>query len=344
VKFCKEVRLFRRRTPWSLPNILRAGFSHLPFAAATYWYPQFRKALRQELAAGASGTSGKYDWVYFDSFYPAVYLPFCRKLGVRTLLGNTNVEWRLFQRYVNNVKFLPWRWLMRVDIWKMRRFEEKLWRLADVNTSVSEKDAKEIKGATGRACVVVSMGEFEKVAREKDNVRRIMFIGTLIYNASSDAMRYFLRDIYPLVKQQIPDIHFRLVSWHEPAWLKGFLGDPSIEFVKDSATPVPKFLAQTDILVAPLRVAGGTNIKILEAFAAGVPVVTTKFGLEGIDAEPGRHLLVADTPAEFAAAVRQLLESKTLRDKMGKAARRLVAERYDWQQSAQTLNQILSQA
>ncbi len=333
-KYCQDIFLFKRRPPWSWQNIFRWMTRILPFPSATYYSQELEKALVKELKAGG------YDLVHFESFYPALYLPLAKKLGAKTLMGNENVEYQIYNRFAER-KFFFLKWFLKLEVLRMRCYEEKLWKQADINITLSKKDAEMVKKVTKKECPIIPNGvdiDSFKTIKPSGDGKTIIFVGTLIYQANSDAMKYFLKEIYPEIKRQTPRVKFILVSWYKPEWLEKYLIDSSIEFIQDKETPAGDFFAKADVLVAPMRIASGTRIKILEAMAAGLPVVTTSLGIEGIEAK--EEVVIADEPEDFANEVVKLLGDKKRRQELGKAGRALVEKLYDWEKISQKLDKI----
>ena len=335
-KYCQEIYLFKRRKPWVWKNFAISFFKKLPFFSAVYYSRELEKKLIAKLV------SEKYDLVHFESFYPALYLPLVKKMGVRTIMGNENVEWQVYEKYASN-QFFPLKWLLKLEVWRMRRYEEQLWRLADVNIAPSRNDASQIEKIAKKECFIIPNGvdlESIKFFQKKIDLSTIIFIGTMIYQQNNDAVKYFLEEIYPKIKNKIPSLKFILVSWYKPEWLGKFLADKSIEFIQDKNMPAYEFFKKADVLVAPIRIGGGTRIKILEAMAAGVPVVSTRIGIEGIEAKPGEGVVVADNNADFIKKTVYLLRNKKNREKIGFAGRKLVEELYDWKRIVKKLSTI----
>jgi glycosyltransferase involved in cell wall biosynthesis len=335
-KYCQEIFLFKRQEPWRLRNFVISILKNLPFVSAVYYSKELEAKLRSKL------TSEKYDLLHFESFYPALYLPLVKKVGVRTVMGNENIEWQVYEKYAFRRFFLI-KWFLKLEIWRMRFYEEYLWRLADINIAPSRNDAFQIEKVTKRECFVVPNGVdlgSIKFFQKKSGSPTIIFIGTMIYQQNNDAVKYFLEEIYPKIKSKISFLRFILISWYKPEWLNKFLTDGSIEFIQDKNTPAYEFLKSADVLVAPIRIGGGTRIKILEAMAAGVPVVSTKMGVEGIDAKPGEGVIIADSTDDFIQRTVDLLGNKKIREKIGLAGRKLVEKLYDWEKIAKKLSKI----
>ena len=144
-----------------------------------------------------------------------------------------------------------------------------------------------------------------------------------------DAVRFFASDIYPILARRRPGVKLRVTGRTAGVDLGGVADCAGVEFtgyVEDIRT----VLSRSAVCVVPLREGGGSRLKILEAMAAGVPVVSTSVGVEGIEAESGRHLLVADTPSDLADAVERVLSDHELASRLSREARDLVERRYDW--------------
>lgn len=336
--YCHKIELFKRRGPGNWQNFFFSLFRLLPFTAALYFSPQLKAALIKELK------QGDYDLVHFESFYPAVFLPLVQKMRIKTLMGNENIEYRVYQRYADSRRFFLWRWLLRAEVNRMRFFEENLWRRARANLAPSVKDAAVIEKVTKKPCFIIPNGvawtTFKK-SRDYRRGERLIFIGTLKYRANQDAVKFFLQKIYPTIKGAIKEVKFILVSWYRPDWLDRYLRlDKTIELIEDKETPVAQLLEKGDILVAPIRIASGTNIKVLEAMAAGLPVATTSAGIEGIKVKKGKEALVFDRPNEFSQGVIKLLKKEELRRRLGHAGRLLVKRLYDWDKIGEDLIRI----
>jgi len=340
-KYCQRVETFRRPRTWSPRNVLLCGFSTLPFAAATYYFPGAQKKIEQMLR------EGNYNLVHFESFYPAVYLPLARKLGLKTLMGNENVEYQIYQRFADQ-KILPFKFLLSLDVFKMKKFEESRWRLADVNIAPSKDDADAVSKVTGKECSVVpnavdSEG-FSRIQKQPHEGMVCLFVGDFTYLTNQDAVKWLADEIISNVKcqmskqYQMSNVKFLLVGRNPTSHIKDLASDRIT--VDDTVEDVRDAYPRADIFLAPIRIGGGTRLKILEAMAAGLPVVSTTVGVEGLEVRKGKEVLIADTPQEFAQKIDRLLKNPSLRDKIGEAGRALVRQKYDWQLSVAKLNKV----
>lgn len=171
----------------------------------------------------------------------------------------------------------------------------------------------------------------------------LIFTGALTYNANYDALRYFLAEVYPLIRQAVPAVELRVTGNHRGVDLASLPSQPGVTFTGylDDVRPA---VAQSWVSVVPLRRGGGTRLKILEAMALGTPVVSTTKGAEGLDVADGENLLLGDQPADFSRQVVGLLGSPDERARLAAAGRRLVAARYDWPAIGQDLRALVARA
>ncbi len=327
-KYCQKIETFNRPSAWSPRNILLSGFSTLPFAAAGYYFHDAKNKICRMLG------EEKYDLVHFESFYPAVYLPLAKNLGFKTLMGNENVEHLIYQRFAGQ-KNLFLKSLLSVDVFKMRKFEEKLWKLADINVAPSNSDADAISKITGKSCHVVSNAvdtvSFSEIKKQPHTDLVCLFVGDFTYLTNQDAVRWLYEEI-------ISNRKLLLVGRNPTDYIKNLASENII--VDDSVEDIRDAYARADVFLAPIRIGGGTRLKILEAMAAGLPIVSTTVGAEGLDIKDGENILLADDPQDFAEKIDTLLKNPALRDKIGSAGRLLVQQKYDWQFSVQKLEKV----
>jgi glycosyltransferase involved in cell wall biosynthesis len=163
------------------------------------------------------------------------------------------------------------------------------------------------------------------------NSLNLVTLGTLHYPPNADGIRWFLGQVYPAVRHAVPGVSLTIIGKNPPAdFRQAAEADGSIRVTGyvDDLTP---YLEQAALMVVPLRAGGGMRVRILEAFARGMPVVTSPVGLEGIEARPGEEVLVADSPEAFAGEVVRLLQDRELRERLAVRGRALAEVRYDWQ-------------
>jgi glycosyltransferase involved in cell wall biosynthesis len=209
----------------------------------------------------------------------------------------------------------------------------------------SERERTVLEALMPGANVVVTPNGVDSEAFTPDLERaetpgRVIFTGFMDYHPNEQAAHHFADAIWPRVLAEVPHATWYLVGAQPPASFKRLAALPGVKVTGRVAETQP-YLADAAVAIVPLRVGGGTRIKILEALAMGKAVVTTALGCEGLDVTSGEHLLVADDPGEFASAVIQLLRDDARRTRLGAAGRALVEREYSWARSGRTLVQAV---
>jgi glycosyltransferase involved in cell wall biosynthesis len=223
---------------------------------------------------------------------------------------------------------------------KTYRYEARLFRKFQACTVVSAKELDYVKAMTSASnsrVEVVPNGvdcqhNHPGLAQPRPNT--LIYNGALTYSANYDAMRYFLGEVYPHIKQQVPDVSLTITGSTLGICLSSLAIDESVRlsgYVVDIRIPV----SEASACVVPIRQGGGTRLKILEAMALGTPVVATSKAAEGLEVTPNQDILIADAPAEFATQVVRLLRDPALTQRLATNARHLVEQRYDWDQVGQ---------
>ncbi len=164
-----------------------------------------------------------------------------------------------------------------------------------------------------------------------DHSANIITVSTLFYPPNADGVRWFIREVFPIVRRQMPEATLTIVGARPPQDIVRFATRHSSHVTLTGYVPdLQPYLERAALMVVPVRAASGMRVRILEALARGIPLVTTTTGVEGIEAIHGEHLLVADEPREFAEAVVRLLGNAQLRERLARNGRRLIEEHYDW--------------
>jgi glycosyltransferase involved in cell wall biosynthesis len=219
---------------------------------------------------------------------------------------------------------------------KFQRFERDLYKSFDLNLVTSERDARRIREyipLTSRQVLTVPNGVDLSYFQPVSNGARpgaMVFNGALTYEPNYDAMNFFLTDIYPSIKRRVPAATLSITGSTENVDLKSLPMHPGVTctgYVED----IRKVIRSSTACVVPLRMGAGTRLKILEALALGVPVVTTSKGAEGLSVETGKHLLIANSSADFVSATIKVLTDAALRRDLITNGLELVQRQYDWE-------------
>ena len=185
----------------------------------------------------------------------------------------------------------------------------------------------------------VDLSSFTVNANSK-NPYVIIFTGYLKYGANMEGLRHFKNEIFPLIRKMIPDAKLRVTGDTSEADLRDLQTDRNIEFT-GYLNDIRPAIASSSVSIAPLKVGGGTRLKILEAMALGTPVVSTTVGAEGIECKDGKDIFIADEPKEFARKVVLLMQNRELAFQIARNARRLVEQKYGWKSIAEKMNYLI---
>jgi glycosyltransferase involved in cell wall biosynthesis len=261
------------------------------------------------------------------------------------VLDEHNAVWTIVRRAAAGLRPGPRRALAELEWRKLRAYEGQLCKRFDAVTVVSEQDRQDLAEAAGTdidPLVVPIAVDADDLAFEPRTAeaRHVVSVATMFYPPNVEAVHWFATEAFPAVRRGRPGVEFRVVGSRPPAHIADLGRSDSGVVVTGYVPDLQPLLRQAAVMVVPLLSGSGMRVKILEAFARGIPVVSTTIGVEGIDAEPGRHLLVADRPEEFAADVLRLLESPAEAARLAGEARRLIEERYDWRSALRGLDRI----
>ena len=268
-----------------------------------------------------------------------------------SVFDDHNAEYVLQQRAFETDIRQPRRWigaLYSFIQWKkLSRYEALVCRLADRVVAVSEADKTALQRLVPGLKVTVVPNAVDVEYYTSADIRpsplpprSLIFTGKMDFRPNVDAVLWFCQEVLPLVRRKLPDVRFYIVGQSPHRRVLRLADDPAVTitgYVDDARS----YIASACVYVVPLRIGGGTRLKVLEAMAMGKPIVSTSLGCEGFEGlVPGRELSLADTPEEFAQRVIELLDDASRRERLGRAARRFVEERYDWRLIVPKLEQI----
>jgi glycosyltransferase involved in cell wall biosynthesis len=255
------------------------------------------------------------------------------------LVDEHNVEHRIIERCGSVERFWPKQQLYFQQASKMRRFEANAIRNFSACTVVSDDDADVLKELTNDAVPIHVLAngvdtEFfstnfdGELSRNEEDA--VVYTGSMDWMPNEDAVLYFIKDILPLIWKENPKVKFYVVGKGPSAALVEIgKSEPRI-IVTDRVDDVRPYMARAKVFVTPLRIGGGTRIKILEAMSMEKAIISTSIGAEGIDYIDEKNIMIADRPQEFAKKVLLLLSAPQKRKELGKAGRQLVLGSYDW--------------
>ena len=262
------------------------------------------------------------------------------------VLDEHNAEYVLQRRTFLSDAVQPARWVgaaYSAAQWlKLRAYEGRACRKADGVVAVSEPDARALGPlAPRRPLAVVPNGVDTHELRplSPPTAPHLLFTGTMDFRPNVDAVCWFVRQVFPLVRRALPDARFYIVG-QRPNHAVLSLGEQPGVVVTGAVDDLLPYWERAAICVVPIRMGGGVRLKVLEAMALGRPIVSTALGCDGIEAQPGRHFVQADSPAHFARAIVELLGDSTRCRALVRESRHLVERRYDWRQIVPMLDEF----
>jgi glycosyltransferase involved in cell wall biosynthesis len=234
----------------------------------------------------------------------------------------------------------------RLTWWKFRRYIRDLVNDFECSTVVSEAEREQLRKIgcdVNRVSVVPNGIDASRPDVAVVQPPRLIYPGSVRYSANLDAVEYFVRDVWPLVRQRRPDATFWVTGSTEGVDISALAAVGGVTFA-GTVDDIDSTIATSAVCVVPLRQGGGTRLKVLHALALGTPVVSTTKGAEGLEVEAGRHLLVGDRPQSFAGQILSVLSDRELRARLAKQGSELVQSRYAWDGIVETLERLLQAA
>lgn len=311
----------------------------LPYAVGKYRSAEYRRRLAHLLE------EERFDLIVCDFLFPAVNLP--KRLPCPAVMFTHNVESEIWRRHAETKSDAIGRLLYGAQYRRMLRYERRMLARFNGILAVSDADretfARLYPGAIAQPAHVVPTGvdtEYFAPSAGSQQPARLIFTGSMDWLPNEDAMIYFCRDVLPAIRAEVPDVALTIVGRTPTPAVKKLAEERGVT-VTGRVDDVRPFMRDALVYIVPLRIGGGTRLKIFEAMAMGKAVVSTTIGAEGLPVTDGEHVLLADDPATFARAVVHLIRDTGHRTRIEAAARALVLARYDWSAVAGELEDAL---
>jgi polysaccharide biosynthesis protein PslH len=334
---CVPLSLPKPKSRGELRDYFVRLFSSAPYGISKYCRPEVRRRLQMLL------DEQEFDVIVCDFMAAAGVIPW--DWPTPKILFTHNVEATIWRRHYEVASNPLWKSISWWEWQRMDAAERRYLRLADHVLAVSEADGQAFAPfvASGKLTVVPTGVDIEyfHVTTAEETANSLVFTGSMDWLPNEDAILYFAESILPLIKEQCPEVSLQVVGRSPSAKLLALAQtEPSIRltgWVED----VRPFVAQGSVCIVPLRIGGGTRLKIFEAMAMGKAVVSTSVGAEGLPVRAEENIILADTERDFASSVIALLRNANERRRLGASARTLVEEKYSWRTVAETFAQTL---
>ncbi|HZS48356.1 MAG TPA: glycosyltransferase family 4 protein [Blastocatellia bacterium] len=309
--------------------------SSLPYAIQKYRSPAMRGAIDRELS------ENQYDIVVSDFLVPSINLP---QSHVPSVLFQHNVESMIWQRHYETANNKAKKGYFYGQWRKMVRYEREACRRFDCVIAVSDVDRELFRNQFKLAEVHdvptgVDTAFFQPMTASKDPFG-LVFTGSMDWLPNEDAIVYFAEQILPQIAAEIPQVNLTVVGRKPTSRLKALAEtNPRIK-VTGRVEDIRPFMAAASAYVVPMRIGGGTRIKIYEAMSMAMPLISTSVGAEGLPLRNTEEVLIEDEPSAFAQAVIRILKDKEFARRIGEKARQVVCERFGWQHAANKFAEI----
>ena len=316
-------------------DYLRLVFKTAPFAVSKFTNPAVQHRVGGWIA------ERKFDVAVCD--FLSASLNFPETLATPTVLFQHNVETALWERLARTESNPAKRLAYKFEADKMAKYERAALRRFHHVVAVSEHDRQQML-EMDRSCEItvvptgVDTQKYTVAPPAAADPPKIVFLGSMDWEPNIDCVGYFCHDIFPRVRAEFPSAKFQIVGRNPHPSVKQLASD-SVE-VTGTVPSVGEYLQAATVVVVPLRIGGGTRLKIFEAMATGKAVVSTSIGAEGLDVQNGRDLILADDAAAFTEAILLLLRDASVRRHFEVAAAQLAAQ-YDWSKIAQQFSAVL---
>ena len=340
-KFCKKIITIPRKKQWSAKNIIKTGLSLQSFLITGHTSSEMKKEIRRELI------ESQFDLIHVETSYVMQNVP---SIDIPLILVEHNVEYLVYQRFADKAPLIL-RPLLYLDVLKLKYWEEKMWKRATKLIAVSEGEKKIIEKKRKDVVIVANGVDTKQFTinnlqlTKKRGEKRILFIGEFKWVQNIDAVEFLIKEIWPKLREEfIPQMNDKgiklwVVGRSIPDKIRKLTSDKNIIFDDQAPKETELIYQKSDLLLAPIRVGGGTSFKILEAMASGVPVITTSLG-NAIGALDNSEIVIANDSNGFVRKIRELLGNEKFYETISRNARKLIEEKFNWEKIAEDLNSV----
>lgn len=294
-------------------------------------------ALRQLLS------EQKFDVIHFESMNMVGYLPILEAASSKAcrILDWHNIDSELMERHAQTSPMGPRKIYALLTASRIHALETRLLASLDGHLVCSEREGVTLtqRSPTARIAVInngVDVAGFQMARTPHEKAVSLVFVGQMSYQPNIEGALYFVRTVWPLVRERFPNLHLRIVGANPAPAVRALASEPNVE-VTGTVPDVRPYYADALAAVVPLLTGAGTRLKILEAMAANVPVISTPIGAEGLDVESGKQILFASTPEQWLDSLAEVCGRPERAEQLTRAARALVEQRYEWQAIGTTL-------
>src|SRR3989344_1738090 len=328
-EYCEEIHVCKRsESPWTANNLFKSIFGPHPFLIVRNFSQEAKNVVFNLVK------KRNFDLIHAETFYIMPHIP---HTSIPILLVEQTIEYQVYQHFVKSLKYFFLRIFFYLDVLKLKFWEKRYWQKADLVIAVSDTDKKKMLEIAPHLTIkIIPNGAGEDLITifdEKKKQRPIfLYQGNFSWLQNVEAAQFLAKDIFPKIKKQIPEAICYIAGQLARKKI-GHLGSYSVEIVDidpSNIDMVKQMYAQSSIFLAPIKGPGGTRLKVLGAMAAGLPVISSNVGIEGLEVKDGEDILAANTDEEFLKMAIHLLKDAKLYRKIQLNARHLIEKKYNW--------------
>lgn len=336
-KYCKKVYVFKRpKSPWTFRNLFLTLISMNPLVVIRNFSMEERSAIKKEL------NTNEYDLIHAETFYVMPHIP---KTKLPIVLVEPTIEYLVYQHYIDHEVRRIVKFIYQFDILKLKYWEKFYWRRASRLFAVSDEDKKIMQSELpNRDIGVIPNGVdldfFNSKKVKKKKPARILYHGNYKWMQNVEAVNLLVHKVWPIVKGKYKNVKLWISGRNVPPEIIEYSKKDNNIIISESIEDNRDIYKASEVLVTPIRGPGGTRLKVLEALASGLPVVSTPVGVAGLNLRPGVHSLVSSNMESLANYVIKLLKNRKLAKDIGKNGKKFVKENFDWKSIVEKLNKV----
>ncbi len=337
-EYCTRCYPFEHRIPSKRAAAVAGCFSDMPLAVSRFHSPALGRFLEALIR------TGRFDRAVVDHLAPTSYFPALD----RSLFFQHNVETMIWRRHAAHARDPLRKLYFRLQARRMFQYECRVSRAAGHIVAVSAVDAalmRKLFGVTRVSEIPTGVNtEYFAAPPSAARFADLVFVGSMDWLPNVDGVRYFVQDVLPLIRRRRPGCTFGIVGRTPAASIAALPRQDRNIFVTGTVPDVRPYLWGSSLSIVPLRIGGGTRLKIYESMAAGVAVVSTTIGAEGLSVNPLNDIRIADSPEAFAERCVELLDDADERARLASAALEMVCSKFSWQHVASCFERTLESA
>lgn len=338
--YCKSVEVVKERGKINLfISIFISFFTKKPFTIAKFYSMRMRNKIKLVL-------NNKYDLIHCSHLHMAQYVENLK--NIPKILDEHNVEFFLIKRYLKEEQNLIKKiFVYFLQYLKLAKYESNISQKFKHCFVVSEIDKKNLESIAPNVVVsVIPNGVdviFYEPRRDEQRSNILVFTGVMDWFPNEDAVLFFYEQIWPLIKKEIKEVSFHIVGRNPSNKILNLSRQEKNIIITGYVDDVRPYIARSSVYIVPLRIGGGSRLKILEAMAMGKAIVSTSIGCEGLGITDNENILIANSPVEFAKKTVLLLKDSALCNKLGISARKLVENKCSWDIIGKKLDEVYNE-